>query len=114
MGKRVLYIEKEKFLRSMMELALRAKQAEIHTVETLQDNLYLLQDLTPQLVLFDLETCQQNPDELEQLYAFSEKAKLVAVVPKHLNQNLDHRVSGFLEKPIIAHSLAERVLALVD
>lgn len=114
MGKRVLYIEKEKFLRSMMELALRAKDAEIHTVETLQDHLYLLDALKPQLIIFDLETCSTNPEELEQLLAFSAKAKLIATGSPEFLKNLDKRVSGSLEKPLVAHTLALRVLSLVD
>jgi hypothetical protein len=114
MGKRVFYVEKEKFLRSMMELALRAKGVEIHTVETLKDNTYLLEDLSPQLVIFDLDTCKEFPAELEELYAFGQKAKIIATFPKDQKPNLDQRVSGHLEKPLVALTLAERILSLVD
>jgi DNA-binding response OmpR family regulator len=113
MGKRVLYIEKEKFLRTMMELALRAKGAEIHTVEALRDNIYLLNDLSPQLILFDLETCEKDQKELEELYQYSTKAKLVAVV-KDSSLQLDPRVSGKMDKPLEATRLAEKILSLID
>ena len=50
MVKRVFYIEKEKFLRSLMELALRAKKAEVYTVESLNDNFYLFRLFNSKLI----------------------------------------------------------------
>ncbi|MBC7714703.1 MAG: hypothetical protein H7177_15260 [Rhizobacter sp.] len=111
MVKKVFYVEKEKFLRSMMELALRAKKAEIYTVETLNENFYLIDDLKPDLVIFDLD---QNPADLEKLYEYSNHVRLVASGPAGSENSLDSRVTGFLPKPIIAHNLAERVLSLID
>lgn len=114
MGKRVFYVEKEKFLRSMMELALRSKGVEIHTVESLKDNTYLLEDLCPQLVIIDLETCQVNPAELEEVYSFCQRAKIIVTLRTDQNPVLDKRVSGHLEKPLVVHTIAERILSLVD
>ena len=111
MVKKVFYVEKEKFLRSMMELALRAKKAEIYTVETLTENFYLIDDLKPDLIIFDLD---QNPADLETLYGYSERARLVATGTPGSENSLDKRVKGFLPKPIVAHNLAERVLSLID
>ncbi|AUN99392.1 hypothetical protein DOM21_03990 [Bacteriovorax stolpii] len=111
MVKRVFYIEKEKFLRSMMELALRAKKAEVYTVETLNENFYLIDDLKPNLIIFDLDN---NPADLERLYEYSQGTKLVATGPVGSENSLDKRVSGFIPKPLVAHNLAERVLALID
>ena len=111
MVKRVFYIEKEKFLRSMMELALRAKKAEVYTVETLSDNFYLIDDLKPELILFDLDL---PASDLEKLYEYSNKAKLIATGPVGSENSLDKRVSGFIPKPLVAHNLAERVLSLID
>ena len=111
MVKKVFYVEKEKFLRSMMELALRAKKAEIYTVETLKENFYLIDDLKPDLIIFDLD---QAPGDLQTLYEYSKKAKLIATGPAGSEKNLDTRVSGHLEKPLVAHNLAERVLSLID
>lgn len=115
MVKRVFYIEKEKFLRSMMELALRAKKAEVYTVETLESNFYLLDDLKPELIIFDFETCKDSGDEaLEKLYSYAQHAKLIMTGPVGSENSLDKRVSGHLPKPIVAHNLAERVLSLID
>ncbi len=38
MVKSVLYIEKEKFMRTLFETALKPRQVEIHTIESLQKN----------------------------------------------------------------------------
>lgn len=115
MVKRVFYIEKEKFLRSMMELALRAKKAEVYTVETLTDNFYLLDDLKPELIVFDLDTClAAGPDAMEKLYSYAGSAKLIQTGAPEQENSLNAAVSGFISKPIVAHNLAERVLALID
>lgn len=115
MVKKVFYIEKEKFLRSMMEIALRAKKAEIYTVETLDENFYLLDDLKPDLIIFDLETCRASgPEALEKLYGYSIQAKLLATIPEGSENSLDPRVKSHLLKPIVAHNLAERLLSLID
>ncbi len=111
MVKRVFYIEKEKFLRSMIEVALKAKKAEIYTVDTLSNNFYLIDDLNPQLVLFDLDN---TPQDLEQLYQYHNRLKLIATGPIGSENSLDSRVSGFIPKPIVAHNLAERILSLID
>jgi response regulator RpfG family c-di-GMP phosphodiesterase len=115
MVKKVFYIEKEKFLRSMMEFALRAKKAEVYTVETLEENFYLLDDLKPDLVIFDLETCQKaGVEAMDQLLSYSKHSKLIATCPPGSENSLDSRVKGHLLKPIVAHNLAERVLSLID
>ena len=99
----------------MMEIALRAKKAEIYTVETLENNFYLLDDLKPDLIIFDLETCQAaGAEAMEQLYGYSKQAKLLATTSEGSEKSLDSRVNSHLSKPIVAHSLAERLLSLID
>lgn len=115
MVKRVFYIEKEKFLRSMFELALRAKKAEVYTVETLEDNFYLIDDLKPEVIIFDLESCQSAGTEaMEKLLSYSKTSHLVQTGIAGSENTMDKRVKSFLEKPIVAHNLAERVLSLID
>ena len=115
MVKRVFYIEKEKFLRSMMELALRAKKAEVYTVETLEENFYLIDDLKPSLIIFDFETCQSaSPEALEKLYSYSQNAILLMTGPVGSENSKDYRVQAFLQKPLVAQNLAERLLSLID
>lgn len=115
MVKRVFYIEKEKFLRSMMELALRAKKAEVYTVETLSENFYLIDDLKPELIVFDLETClAAGPEALDKLFSYSDRAKLIMTGTPGSENSMHKNVSGFIPKPIVAHNLAEKILSLID
>lgn len=95
----------------MMEVAFKAKNAEIYTIETLKNNFYQIDDIKPDLIIF---TLNEEMDDLERLYTYADYCKLVLSAPPE-NQNQMHpKVSGFLPKPIIAHTLAERILALID
>ena len=115
MVKRVFYIEKEKFLRSMFELALRAKKTEIYTVESLKDNFYLIDDLHPDIIIFDQETCKDlEPEEIEKLLTYSTSTHIVQTCEPNSNSFVDSRIKSFFPKPIVAHNLAERILSLVD
>ena len=99
----------------MMELALRAKKAEVYTVETLESNFYLIDDLKPDLIIFDYETCQEASEEvMEKLFSYAGESKLIMTGSPLTESLMDDRVSGFLSKPIVAHNLAERILALID
>lgn len=109
--KKVFYIEKGEFLRSMMEFALKAKGAEIFTVDTLENNFYLLDDLTPDLILFDVETCL---DYLPKLAEYSAKALLVGVGKEEQKALVTPMVSHYLTKPLEAKNIASRILALLD
>lgn len=108
---RVFYIEKVEFLRSMMEFALKAKGAEIYTIDTLENNFYLLDDLLPDLIIFDVETAKNH---LEQLKNYQTRAVLVAVGDESLSPLVSGWVKTFIAKPIEAKNIGARVLALLD
>lgn len=95
----------------MFEFALKAKGAEIYTIDTLKDNFYLIDDINPDLIIFEID---QNKNDLERLYSYSPKTKLVASGPIASQTLLHSSVSSFIPKPIEAHGLAERILALID
>ena len=97
----------------MMEFALRAKGAEIYTIASLKDNFYLLDDLKPDLIIFDTETCQI---ELQELYEYSERTKtpLVAVGNEADRYEYQSRVHTYLTKPLEARNIGERLLSLLD
>jgi DNA-binding response OmpR family regulator len=109
--KKVFYIEKSDFLRSMMEFALKAKGAEIYTVETIENNFYLLDDLTPDLILFDVETVALN---LSQLAEYSSKAILVGLGSLEDKTRVEAMVKTFMTKPLEAKNIADRILGILD
>lgn len=109
--KKIFYIEKAQFLRSMMEFALKAKGAEIYTVDTLENNFYLLDDLTPDLIIFDVETVENYLEEL-----IAKKSNAVLVATGNIDQKLkvENRVKLYLVKPIEAKNLATKILNLLE
>jgi len=111
--KKVFYIEKVEFLRSMMELALKTKGAEVYTVATLENNEYLLDDLRPDLILFDVETCRNSIAKLAE-YSASSKAILVGVGYEEDHILVQNKVKNFISKPLEAKSIASQVLSLLD
>jgi DNA-binding NtrC family response regulator len=117
MVKSVFYVEKEKFLRSLFETALKAKKREIHTVESLQDNLYLLEDLTPALVLLDIETIEKTPELIPAVFDYKAThpgVKIVTIGSVEQQSRYRDRTDGFFSKPIEVSQLAHKIIALID
>ena len=113
MVKKVFYIEKAEFLRQMLEFALKARGAEIYTIESLKGHQYLLEDLKPDLIIFDIETCI---DELQDLYNYQNQHKVVLVAsgPENQSHEYSQKTQGYLTKPIIAKDLANRILSFIS
>lgn len=111
MVKKVFYIEKEKFLRSMMELALKSKGAEIYTVESIADNFYLIDDLTPNLIIVDENTVTN--EELDKILNYGIKC-VSTRLPLNPESFKVQKVDLILEKPLVANSLATKILGLID
>lgn len=117
MVKSVLYVEKEKFLRSLLEVALRPKGIEVHTVDTLQDNVYLLRDLAPALVLLDLETVLATPDLLAEVVAYRQefpRSKIIGIGGPEGEKAFPCALEGYLLKPLVVTNLAQKIAALID
>src|SRR4051812_39701083 len=110
--KKIFYVDKGDFLRSMLEFALKAKGAQIYTIDTLENNIYLLDDLLPDLIIFDVETCRDYLAILEQ---YRDKTILVATGEEEKDRPLvNHMIKDFLPKPLVARGIAARILALVE
>jgi len=109
--KKIFYIEKVEFLRSMMEFALKSKGAEVYTVATIENNFYLLDDLAPDMIIFDVETAQNQMAELRE---YSAKALLVAVGSPEAKVLVEDMVKNYLFKPFEARTIADSILSLLD
>jgi len=109
--KKVFYVDQGDFLRKTMELALKQKGADIYTVETMENNFYLLDDLLPDVIVFDVKTVGT---QLENLRPYGEKAVLVGVGEESDRATVEGMVRLFLAKPLEAKTLASSILSLVD
>lgn len=110
MVKNVFYIEKEKFLRSMLEATLKAKVESIYTVETLENNQYLLEDLKPDLVIADFSSLKK--DEIQYLLDHKNYKLVLSVEANDLELlNAYTGIDHVLMKPIVVNDLARKVLS---
>ena len=111
MKRNVFYIERESFLRSMLEIAFKHAKEEIYTIDTIVDNYYLLDDLNPALIFFDVKTVG---DELENLLAYHQtnlkSAVLIATGTEEDKEKVSGRVKDFILKPIPATNLVKKIL----
>lgn len=111
MKNNVFYIEQEKFLRSMFEIAFKNQKQEIYTTDTITENYYLLDDLTPAIILFDVKTVGQ---ELEKVLSYSDRAVLVATGNEEDRILVDGRVKAFILKPIAATNLVKTFMGFLE
>ena len=109
--KKVFYVERGDFLRKTMELALKQKGVDVYTVETMENNFYLLDDLLPDIIVFDVKTLGNH---LENLRAYQAKAALVAVGDEADRASVEGLVRLFLTKPLEAKTLAANILSVLD
>ena len=111
MKRNVFYIEREKFLRSMFEIAFKNKNEEIYTVDTIVDHYYLIDDLSPAIIIFDVKTVGM---ELEKVLSYKDKAILVATGDSTDQALVESRVKSFILKPIPATDLVHTILKLIS
>lgn len=110
MVKNVFYIEKEKFLRSTLEATLKTKVESIYTVETLENNQYLLEDLRPDLVIADFSTLAK--EEIQYLLDHKSFRLVISVQAQDLELlNSFTGIDHVLMKPIIMNDLARKILS---
>lgn len=109
--KKVFYVDKGDFLRKTMELAIKQKGADVYTVPTMENNFYLLDDLLPDVIVFDVQTVGT---ELENLRPYAQKAVLVGVGDESDRAVVSGMARLFLVKPLEAKTLANSILNLVD
>ncbi len=117
MVKSVLYIEKEKFLRTLLETALRPRSVEIHTIESLENNIYLLVDLSPALIIIDLETAQLTPNLVSEVFNYRvnhPETKIIGTGVLENRTSFNFRFDAFLTKPIVVSGLASRIMEMMD
>lgn len=101
----VLYIEKEKFLRMALEEVFKRKGGKLHTEEKLKDHFYLIDDLKPSILFFDLKTVINELDEIKQL----KNIKLVATGDEEDEKLAQAHQFKFIKKPIIILSIFDQL-----
>lgn len=106
----VLLIEKEKFVRNLCSEIFKVKGGKIHTIDTIIDHYYLIADLNPSIIVFDVKTV--GP-ELEKLLA-SSKAKWIAIGDAEDRSSVESRVNLFIQKPLVVSHLYEQINGVLN
>ncbi len=100
MEKFVLVIDKEKFMRSLFETALKDSKIKVIAVESIVENYYLINDLKPVALFFDIHSTM---GEYQKILAYSNLTKLIAMgFPEDFDllKGIDENLAMKLEKPI--------------
>lgn len=106
-----LYIDQNSFLRNTFEIAFKEKEVAVYTLATLLGNEYLITELNPKLIVFDLESCKLNS---AQLASISKEIQLLAVGDEStfddFQKSVNFRKIHFLKRPFIAKDLTSIIL----
>ena len=108
MEKNVFYIEKEKMLRSMFEASFKLENQSIYTVDSIVGNYYLLDDLKPKIIVFDIKTVDS---ELDKLLMYGDRAVLIGTGDETDQNSVSHVVKKFILKPIPIRNLVKTIFA---
>lgn len=106
----VLLIEKEKFVRNLCSEIFKVKSGKIHTIESIIDHYYLISDLNPSIIVFDVKTVG---NELDKLLA-SSTSKFIAIGDQEDKENVGNRVNLFIQKPLVVSHLYEQINAVLN
>ncbi|MCK5882400.1 MAG: hypothetical protein KAG61_01830 [Bacteriovoracaceae bacterium] len=113
--KSVFFIDKEKFLRTMLELVFKERGLDIYTIESGADCTYLIDDLTPDLIVADLATL--SPDIETFFSSFEERNITVPILALGMESDWDQlekfqdRFVGLEKKPLSPTGIVEKLEA---
>lgn len=107
MNELVLYIEKEKFLRQMLETVFKNRGAKIHTEASIAEYFYLLDDLAPKRVVLDLGSVSR--DEVQKVI---EKNKFQVILTGDSKQLADFSDVNLIKitKPLIVLNIFDQIM----
>lgn len=107
MKKEILYIDREKFLRQMFEVMGKQNSVGVYSIDDFRENEYLIADLMPELIFFDVSTIEAYG--LERFFTLNFfQSKLVAVGKAEEMEkisNYQQFLFSQMEKPIEVKSL---------
>lgn len=102
MEKHVLVVDKEKFMRSHFEAALKDSKIKVMAIESLVDHYYLIDDLKPCALFFDIHSTM---GEYHKILGYQGQTKLIAMgFPEDFDllKGIDEKLTMKIEKPISA------------
>ena len=101
--KKVFYIEKEKFLRLMVDELFKKSEAwDSYTVDGQSDYFYLIDDLSPSHILVDWETVKKEGLDFLMAYMKNLGSQIPVIVTfkKQFKEEIPSYINHLLPKPI--------------
>ncbi|MBL6989803.1 MAG: hypothetical protein ISR65_08490 [Bacteriovoracaceae bacterium] len=115
--KSLFYIEREKFLRNMLEMASISESVELFTTEDIVRDFHFIADILPELIVLDIQTVIDDVTWFfENLDNVPEAAQIPVLVTGSI-ADLDLiseyrcRILGIIKKPITTKNIAQVILA---
>ena len=105
----ILWIDQNTFATSLIEKVFKRKQLPFYTLPGVEDFSYLVDDLSPVLIVLDGETFIQNPEAFLKQYEASQKMQEIPFIllePKGEMGFIKKKI-GELKKPIDPFELPE-------
>ncbi len=100
MEKHILVIDKEKFIRSLFESGLKGSELKVYTLDSIENNYYLIDELKPVAIFFDIHS---SMGEWSNLAKHKEHIKLFPMgfhEDFDLIKGMEANFSALVEKPI--------------
>lgn len=105
----VLWIDQNTFATSLIERVFKKKGLAFYTLSTVNDFSYLVDDLSPALIVLDGETFSKNPEAFVQQYEASSKMQSIPFVLLEPGSDLAFIKNklGELKKPLEAFEMPQ-------
>lgn len=112
----VLWIDQNTFATSLIERAFKKKSQPFYTLASVDDFAYIVEDLSPSLIVLDGETYDKNPASFLKQYEGSVKMQdlpFIILEPKSDFGFIKKKI-GELKKPLDPFRLADQLTAILS
>jgi DNA-binding response OmpR family regulator len=113
MEKLVLVIDSELMVRQLFDVLFKKHQKAIYTLDSLENNLYLLNDLRPRLIIFDRAALGQTLNELLD-FAKKENIPTVEMLPLNSTDSKSSIAKFTFTKPLIISDLLANIDSILS
>lgn len=112
----ILWIDQNTFATGLLEKVFKKKNLEFYTVSAAADFSYLVDDLSPELIVLDAQTAVSALEAFKQQYQASEKLRTLPVILIEDAPELDFmgNVIGKLQRPFDPFKIPEKLQQIIS
>ncbi len=111
----ILWIDQNTFATGLLEKVFKKKNVSFYTITSVQDFVYLVADLKPELIVLDSVTAVAGLEALKQQYQASEllQGLPVILIEEALELNFLGNVIGKIDRPFDPFEIPEKIQRLL-